>query len=57
MDEIVRNMLSGLKLLIKLLLLHLVGCLYYCISDARLQKHQTLLYVQAIQYETNYLLM
>jgi len=41
MDEIiVRNMLSWLKLLIKLLLfLHLVGCLYYCISDARSHKH------------------
>jgi len=24
-----------------LLLLHLVGCLYYCISDARSHKHQT----------------
>jgi len=23
-----------------LLLLHLVGCLYYCISDARSHKHQ-----------------
>jgi len=32
MDEIIiRNMLSWLKLLIKLLLLHLVGCLYYWI--------------------------
>jgi len=41
MDEIIaRNMLSWLKLLIKLLLLHLVGCLYYCISDARSHKHQ-----------------
>ena len=29
-EIIVRNMLSWLKLLIKLLLLHLVGCLYYC---------------------------
>jgi len=30
MDDIIaRNMLSWLKLLIKLLLLHLVGCLYY----------------------------
>jgi len=27
-------------LLIKLLLLHLVGCLYYCIGDARSHKHQ-----------------
>ena len=36
MGEIIaRNMLSWLKLLIKLLLLHLIGCLYYCISDAR----------------------
>jgi len=42
MGEIIaRNMLSWLKLLIKLLLLHLVGCLYYCIYDARLHKHQT----------------
>jgi len=24
----------------KLLLLHLVGCLYYCIRDARSHKHQ-----------------
>ena len=40
-EIIVRNMLSWLKLLIKLLLLHLVGCLYYCISDARSHKHQT----------------
>ena len=41
MDEIIaRNMLSWLKLLIKLLVLHLVGCLYYCISDARSHKHQ-----------------
>ena len=31
MGEIIaRNMLSSLKLLIKLLLLHPVGCLYYC---------------------------
>jgi len=31
MGEIIgRNMLSWLKLLIKLLMLHLVGCLYYC---------------------------
>jgi len=34
------NMLSWLKLLIKLVLLHPVGCLYYCISDARSHKHQ-----------------
>ena len=41
MGEIIpRNMLSWLKLLIKLLLLHLVGCLYYCINDARTHKHQ-----------------
>ena len=33
-EIIARNMLSWLKLLIKLLLLHLVGCLYNCISDA-----------------------
>jgi len=29
-EIITQNMLSWLKLLIKLLLLHLVGCLYYC---------------------------
>ena len=41
MGEIIaRNMLSWFKLLIKLLLLHLVGCLYYCINDARSHKHQ-----------------
>ena len=39
-EIIVRNMLSWLKLLIKLLLLHLVGCFYYCINDARSHKHQ-----------------
>ena len=34
MGEIIaRNMLSCLKLLINLLLLHLVGCLYYCIEE------------------------
>ena len=39
MDEIIaRNMLSLLKLLIKLLSLHLVGCLYNGISDARSHK-------------------
>ena len=43
MDEIiVRNLLSWLKLLIKLLLLHLVGCLYYYSKDARSHKHQIL---------------
>ena len=41
MDEIMAgNMLSWLKLLIKLLLLHVVGCLYYCINDVRSHKHQ-----------------
>jgi len=39
-EIIARNMLSWLKLSIKLLLLHLVGCLYYCIRDARSHKHQ-----------------
>ena len=37
-EVIARNMLSSLKLLIKLLLLHLVGCLYYCVSDVQSQK-------------------
>jgi len=41
MGEIIaRNMLSWLKLLIKLLLFHPVGCLYYCINDARSHRHQ-----------------
>jgi len=40
-EIIVRNMLSWLKLLIKLLMLHLVGCLYYCINDARSHKYQS----------------
>ena len=44
MGEIIaRNMLSWLKLLIKLLLLHLVGCLCYCINDARSDKHRSLI--------------
>ena len=30
-----------IEIISKLLLLHLVGCLYYCISDARSHKHQT----------------
>jgi len=34
-----RNMLSWLKLVIKLLL-YLVSCLHYCINDARSHKHQ-----------------
>jgi len=42
MDEIIaRNMLSGLKLLTKLSLLHLVGCLYYYINDARSHRHES----------------
>ena len=41
MGEIITwNMLSWLKLSIKLLLLHLVSCLYCCINDARSHKHQ-----------------
>ena len=41
MGEIIaRNMLSWFKLLIKLLLLHLVGCLYYCVNDPRSHKHK-----------------
>ena len=41
MDEIiVQNMLSWFKFLIKLFLLLLVGCLYYCINDACSHKHQ-----------------
>jgi len=41
MGEILaRNMLSWLKFLIKLSLLHLVGCLYYYINNARSHKHQ-----------------
>jgi hypothetical protein len=41
MGEIIAwNMLNWLVLLIKLLLLHLIGCLYYCISEAWSHKHQ-----------------
>ena len=41
MGEIIaRNILSWLGLLIKLLLLHLVGCLYYRIIYTRSHKHQ-----------------
>ena len=29
----------------KPLLLHLVGCLYYCISDARSYKHQIIIHI------------
>ena len=40
MDEIIgRNMLSWLKLLIKLLLLHLVGCLYYYIFNTNFRQY------------------
>jgi len=39
-EIIVRNMFNWLKLLIKLLLLHIVGCLCYCIRVARSHKHQ-----------------
>jgi len=41
MGEIIaRNMLRLLKLLIKWLFLHIVGCLYYCMNDAPSHKHQ-----------------
>jgi len=41
MGEIIpRNVLRWLKLLIKLLLLHLVGSLHCCINDAQSHKHQ-----------------
>jgi len=39
-EIITQNMLSWLKLLIKLSLLHLVCCLYYYINDVRSHKHQ-----------------
>ena len=42
--QLLPNVMSWLKLPIKLLLLHLVGCLHYCISDARSHKHQTMLH-------------
>ena len=47
-EIIARNMLSSFKLLIKLLLLRLVGCLYYCINDARSHKHQLPLIVEYV---------
>jgi len=31
-----------IEIINKLLLLHLVGCLYYCINDARSHKHEIL---------------
>ena len=34
-----------IEIIIKLLLLHLVGCLYYCINDARSHKHRTPVYL------------
>jgi len=41
MGEIIaQNMLSWLKVLIKLSLLHPVCCLYYYVNDARSHKHQ-----------------
>jgi len=44
MGEIIaRNMLSWLKLLIKLLLLHLDGCLYYCLCE---QVHKPSTYIR-----------
>ena len=39
-ESIAQNMLSRFKLLIKLLLMYLVGCLYYYSSDARSHKHE-----------------
>jgi len=40
-ENIARNILRWLKLLIKLLLLQLVGCVCYHINYARSHKHQT----------------
>jgi len=41
MGEIIaRNMVSWLKFLIKLLLLHLVGCLYYCLFHIHSVRHE-----------------
>ena len=34
-----RAIISLIGIINKVLLLHLVGCLYYCISDARSYKH------------------
>jgi len=55
MGEIIaRNIFSWLKLLIKLSLLHLVGCLYYCTNDARWQKHETGLPLEMTNSATDY---
>ena len=35
-------------IIIKLLLLHLVGFLYYCINDARSHKHQMYKYLFSV---------
>jgi hypothetical protein len=40
-DEVEHLILVILEIINKLLLLHLFGCLYHCISDARSHKHQT----------------
>ena len=48
MGEIIdRNMLNWIKLLLKLILLHLVGCLYYCTNDARPHKNHILQNIKA----------
>jgi len=49
-ETVARIMLNWLKLLIKLLLLHLVGCLYYYISDARSHKYQSRYNVTTCQH-------
>jgi len=37
----------------KLLLLHLVGCLYYCIRDTRSHKHQIYFHFELCWYEAS----
>jgi len=42
MGEIMaRNSVELIGIINKPLLLHLVGCLYYCINDARSYRHQS----------------
>jgi len=59
-EIIARNTLSWLKVLMKLLLLHLVGCLYYWINEARSHIHKKrheCLHVTISDYLITYLLI
>jgi len=38
----------------KLLLLHLIGCLYYCVRDARSHKHQNRLRIYELTNKSSF---